>query len=339
MKVLRINLVICTALLFSFSCLQAQPSNGAADPVKVGFLVHGLISERWQKDVDMFAARITELGGLPLVRNANGELQTQIDQGKSLINEGVKVIAVVSVDGNALGELVDFANKSGVKIIAYDRLIRNCDLNYYISFDNIRVGELMARFMVKLKPTGNYVFINGPVSDYNSKLIRQGQMNVLQPYIDKGDIKVILDKSVGAWGPLESLMIMDEFLSENKKSKPDVVMAASDALAEGVVQALSASSEYKHTLVTGQDANLTACKNIMQGYQTISVYKSIKKISNEAADLAMKLAKGENVKLGKTTNNGKVEVPSILFEPVIVYKNNLKDTVVKDGHIKESDLQ
>jgi D-xylose transport system substrate-binding protein len=318
----------------------AQPATTVAPPdkAKIGFLVHGLISERWQKDVELFAARITELGGEPIIKNANGDAKVQVEQGKALILEGAKVIAVVAADGNALGELVDFAEQSGVKIIAYDRLIKNCDLHYYISYDNVRVGELMAKFIVKIRPKGNYVIINGPESDNNSKLVKQGQMSILQPYIDRGDIKVVLDKSADAWGPLEGLMIMDDFLNNNTKDNPDVVMAASDALAEGVVQALSTNGKYKNTLVTGQDANLTACKNIMSGYQTISVYKSIKKIAFEAADLAMKLSRGESPKLSKSINNGKGEVPSILFEPVVVYKNNLKDTVIKDGHIKEADL-
>jgi D-xylose transport system substrate-binding protein len=324
-------------LLFTLSCfyLSAQPAE--KQKVKIGFLIHDLVSERWKKDIEYFTNRVEAQGGAVITKCALGDVKTQIDQGKELVNEGVKVIAVVAVDGKALTELVDYADKAGTKIIAYDRLIKDCNLHYYISFNSFRTGELIAGYMVKVKPTGKYVIINGPESDNNAGLVRQGEMKVLKPYIDRGDIKVVYDKSANAWGPLEALMIMDE-LNSSYKDSIDVVLAANDGLAEGAIQSLSTTDRYRKTLVSGQDASPTACKNIMLGYQTMSVYKSISKIANEAADLAVKLARNEKVKTTTVTNNGKKDVPSILFEPVVVDKTNLKETVVKDGHVKESDL-
>jgi D-xylose transport system substrate-binding protein len=196
----------------------------------------------------------------------------------------------------------------------------------------------MAEYMVKAKPKGKYAFINGTATDNNAALIRQGQMNVLKPYIDKGDIKVVFDKSANAWGPLEALLVTDELTSQYKGSV-DVVMAASDGLAEGVIQGFATSNKYKSALISGQDASPTACKNIAMGYQTMSVYKSIKKIATEAANLSMKLAVNDPVQTTASINNGKTEVPAILFEPVVVYQDNLMETVVKDGHVKEADLK
>jgi D-xylose transport system substrate-binding protein len=332
------SVIIFSLLITFFQTTLVEGQSGQKEKVKIGFLIHDLVSERWKQDIAYFTSRVEALGGEMMTKCALGDVQTQIDQGKALIDAGVKVIAVVAVDSKALSTLVNYADQAGAKIVAYDRLIKDCNLHYYISFNSVRSGELMAQYMVKYKPRGNYVFVNGPATDHNATLVKQGQMNVLKPYIDKGDIKVVFDKSANAWGPLEGLFIMDELTAQHKDSI-DVVLVASDGLAEGVIQAFETSSRYRGALISGQDASPSACKNIALGYQTMSVYKSIKKIATEAADLSMRLAKNEKIKTTAVVNNGVKDVPSILFEPVVVDKNNLKETVIKDGHIKESDLQ
>jgi D-xylose transport system substrate-binding protein len=329
--------ILLTFLITSLRISVCEAQSVQKEKIKIGFLIHDLVSERWKQDIEYFTNTVDALGGETITKCALGDAQTQIDQGKALIDAGVKVIAVVAVDGKLLSALVNYADKAGAKIIAYDRLIKDCNLHYYISFNSVRSGELMAQYMVKTKPKGKYVFVNGPATDNNAALVKQGQMNVLKPYIDKGNIKVVFDRSANAWGPLESLLIMDELTTQFKDSI-DVVLVANDGLAEGVIQALSTSNRYKGTLISGQDASPIACKNIAMGYQTMSVYKSIRKIATEAANLSIKLAKNEKVETTGVVNNGMKDLPSILFEPIVVDKNNLKETVIKDGHIKESDL-
>jgi D-xylose transport system substrate-binding protein len=336
LQAIYVAILICFLVTsLGTSICEAQ---SAQEKPKIGFLIHDLVSERWKQDMEYFTNRVEALGGEAITKCALGDAQMQIDQGKALIDAGVKVIAVVAVDSKSLSTLVTYADNAGAKIIAYDRLIKDCNLHYYISFNSLRAGELMAQYMVKVKPRGKYVFVNGPASDNNAALVKQGQLRVLQPYIDKGDIKVVFDKSANAWGPLEALLIMDEMTTQNRDSI-DVVLAASDGLAEGVIQALSTNSQYKGTLVSGQDAGPNACKNIVMGYQTMSVYKSTRKIATEAANLSMKIARNEKVETTAFVNNGMKDVPSIFFEPVVVDKTNLKETVIKDGHVKDSDLQ
>jgi D-xylose transport system substrate-binding protein len=305
--------------------------------VKIGFLVHDLIAERWKLDMENFANKVEELGGEAILKNAYGDAYVQVSQGKKLIDEGVKVIAVIAQDGKVLAELVDYANKAGSKIIAYDRMILNCELHYYISFNSITVGELMADYALKIKPKGNYVLLNGPSSDNNALLIRQGIMNKLKPAIDKGDIKVLAEKEVDAWYVLNSLMSMDEFIATNDQPV-DVVIASNDDLAEGAMDAIK-TAQLKMPIITGQDANANACKSIIMGYQTMTVYKSIKTLSNEAAILAMKVAKGQKVEFNSKLNNGRRDVPSILFAPVVVDKANMRSTVIAEGQVKETDLK
>src|SRR5690606_13990481 len=122
-------------------------------------------------------------------KNAFGDPHTQVKQGKAMIDDGVKVIAVVPEDGKVLAELVQYAGEKGAKIIAYDRMILNCDLDYYISFNSVKVGEMMAEYAISKKPRGKYAIVNGPSSDNNAILVRQGLMNELKPHIASGAIE------------------------------------------------------------------------------------------------------------------------------------------------------
>lgn len=338
MKILGSKILLLLVVIgVSTSAVLGLSSFKPKKKIKIGFLIHDLVSERWKMDMENFANKVDELGGEAVLKNAYGDANTQVTQGKMMIDEGVKVIAVVAQDGKVLAELVDYANKADAKIIAYDRMIIDCDLDYYISFNSIMVGELMADYALKLKPKGNYIIWNGPSSDNNALLVRQGVMNKLQASIDQGDVKILIEKEIDAWYALNSLMTMDEFLSANDQPI-DVVIASSDDLASGAIDAIKAAKR-NMPVVTGQDATIDGCKNIVMGYQAMTVYKSIKKLSREAAILAMKIAKGEKVSITKKINNGKHDVPSILFDPIVVDKSNMRETVVAEGQIKQADLK
>jgi D-xylose transport system substrate-binding protein len=307
------------------------------EKIKIGFLVHDLVDERWKKDLDNFANKVRELGGEPVSMNALGSAKNQIQQGKKMIDEGIKVIAVVPEDGKALAELVEYADKAGAKIIAYDRMILNCNLHYYVSFNSERVGEMMAEHALKYKPKGNFVIINGPLTDNNAKLVRRGIENSLKKSVESGDVKIIMEKNCDAWYALNAMMMMDEFISTNKEPI-DAVLCGSDGLAIGVIDAFKAAQKKLPSVVTGQDASLESCRNIIAGSQSLTIYKSIKQISSEAAVLAMKIAMNESIKTNKSVYNGFHDVPSILFDPVSVEKSNLKEVMVNGGSFKEQDL-
>lgn len=326
----KIVVGLCLSAVLVLSSFNSQPK------IKIGFLVHDLVSTRWQMDMENFALKITELGGEAVTRNALGDTETQIRQGKELIDDGVKVIAVVAQDGKALAELVDYANKAGTTIIAYDRMILNCDLPYYISFNSIKVGEMMADYSLSLKPKGNYVILNGPSTDNNALLVKQGIMNKLTPSIEKGNIKVLTNAEMSSWNALSTFIFMEDFLSSNK-SPINVIITAGDDIAAGVLDAMTID-KVSIPVLTGQNATVDACRNILKGLQTMTVYKDIRKLSEQGAILAMRIAKGEKVKTAATTDNGKIDVPSILFDPVVIDKNNLRKLLVPN-HVTEAQLK
>lgn len=239
-------------------------------------------------------------------------------------------------NGNALGNVIAEAKRSGIKVISYDRLILNAEIDAYVTFDNQRVGELQAQGVLDAKPTGNYFLMGGAPTDNNSKILRQGQMKVLQPAIDAGKIKVVGSQFVPEWSATTALQIMEDALTANKNAI-DGVVASNDAEAGGVVQALTAQNLAGKTAVSGQDADLAAIQRVKAGTQTVTVYKPLREIAGKAAELAVDLVKGKSPQFNATLNNGKKDVSAVFLTPILVTQQNW-DIVLKDGFYTEAQI-
>jgi len=318
---------------FLFVCLCI--TTVALRAQKIGLVMDSYVIDRWYLDQKLFSDKVKELGGEVKIEVAYGDPAEQLRLSKKLIDEGVKVLVIVPVDGHKSVEIVSLAKAANVPVIAYDRLILSKDIAMYVSYNNEKVGELQAQYALNKVPKGNYLLINGPETDNNATLFRKGQMRILKPHIDSGKIKILGDYIVD-WGEIAALMKVDEFLTTSS-DKPDAVIAANDALASGTIQALPPELKGK-VVVTGQDADLTALKYIVGGAQSMTIYKPIKALANLAAETAMQLAKNEHVKGKIKVRSGDFSVDAILLEPVVVDKANYKDTVVKDGHVSLSEL-
>lgn len=245
------------------------------------------------------------------------------------------ILVVIPHNAEATAAIVEKAHAAGVKVIAYDRLIKNSDVDLYVSFDNERVGQMQAEAIVKLVPKGKYVYIGGSETDNNAHLFKKGAFDVLQPYIDRGDIQIVYDQWTKDWNPAVAMANMENALTANN-NQIDAVVAANDGTAGGVIQALAAQGLAGKIPVSGQDAELAACQRIVEGTQTMTVYKPIKLLAEKAAELAVAMAKGEEIKTDRTVHNGKIDVPSILLDPIAVDKTNIDQTVIADGfHSKE----
>jgi len=302
---------------------------------KIGLLMDSYVIDRWYIDQKLFTDRIKDLGGECIVEMPYGDPDEQVKLGKKLIASKVDVLVIIPTDRIKAAAIVQAAKEANVPVIAYDRMIDTNDLTLYVSYNNLNVGKLQAQYAVNKMPHGNYLLINGPESDMNAISFREGQRLVLQPYIKDGKIKIIGDYVLGSWSELESLMKIDEFLTSHSE-KPDVVIAANDALATGTIQSLPKELLGK-VVVTGQDAEKTSLKHIIAGTQAMTVYKPIKALAHKAAESAMKIAKNEKVSSIKT-KLGTHEVNAILLEPIVVDKTNYKETVVKDGHVNLSEV-
>jgi len=314
------------------------PTKPAEGKVVIGFSMDTLKEERWQKDRDLVVAKGKELGAEVIVQAANGNDELQISQAENMLTQGVSVLLVAPHNGKTAATIVEAAHKAGVPVIAYDRLIRDSDLDLYISFDNVRVGELQASYLTERKPKGNYVLIGGAPTDNNAKLFRDGQMNVLKPLVDKGDIKIVSDQWAKEWQPVEGLKITENALTQSNNAV-DAVVASNDGLAGAAIQALGEQKLAGKVLVSGQDAELAACQRIASGTQAMTVYKPIRLLAEKATEVAVKLAKKQpHGEVTKPINNGKIDVPSVLLTPVQVDKDNLMSTIIADGYQKLDDV-
>ncbi len=333
------RLVLYACVLLAVSCVKAPPETSTAGttraahsgPVRIGFSMDTLKEERWQRDKELVEQRAKEDGADLDVQVANGDDAVQTKQADNLLTKGVDVLIVAPHNGEIAASIVEAAHRKGVPVIAYDRLIMNSDVDLYISHQVARIGEMQAEYALQHVPKGNYVLIGGSPTDYNAILLRQGQMTVLKPAIDRGDVKIISDQFAREWKAEEALRITEDALTRTGNNIQAIV-ASNDGTAGGAISALEAAGLGGKVLVTGQDAQRDAVQRIVKGTQTMTIYKPIRTLAFDAVDAAIKLARKQPVNAPDKINNGKKDVPAILLEPIVVDKNNVDSTIIKDGY-------
>ena len=315
---------LACAVLLSSGAAQAD-----AQHPKIGFSIDDLRVERWTRDRDYFTQAAEKLGTKVFVQSADASEQRQIAQIENLISRGVDVLVIVPYNATVLGNAIREAKKAKIKVVSYDRLILGADVDAYISFDNKAVGEMQAQSLVLVKPKGSYYLLGGAPTDNNAKILREGQMKVLQPLVDKGDIKIVGKQWVKEWSPAEAMAIVENALTANA-NKIDAVVASNDGTAGGAIQALASQKLTGKVAVSGQDADLAAVRRVGAGTQTMTVYKPLREIAANAAKLAIQLVRGEKPAYNAQLDNGFKKVDSVLLKPVLLNKSNV-DLVVKDG--------
>jgi D-xylose transport system substrate-binding protein len=329
-------------MLIASACVsQPNTNTGVAGkktggPIRIGFSMDTLKEERWVRDKEEAEARSKELGVELDVQVANGDDALQRNQCDNLLTKGVDVLIVAPHNQEIAASIVEAAHRQNVPVISYDRLIRNSDVDLYVSHQVLKIGEMQAQYAVERAPKGNYILIGGSQTDNNALLLRQGQMSVLKPSIDRGDIKIISDQFAREWLASEALRITEDALTRTGNDIQAIV-ASNDGTAGGAISALPAQLVGK-VIVTGQDAELIACQRIVEGKQSMTVYKPIRPLAYSAIDSAIKFAHGEKVTTTDTINNGKIDVPSILQTPIAVDRANIVDTIIKDGYHKLEDV-
>jgi len=303
---------------------------------KIGFSIDDLRLERWTRDRDYFVAASEKMGAKVFVQSADANEQRQISQIENLISRGVDVLVIVPFNATVLTNTIKEAKKAGIKVVSYDRLILNADIDAYISFDNEKVGEMQAEGVVKLQPKGNFYLLGGAPTDNNAKMLREGQMKVLKPYIDKGDIKIVGQQWVKEWSASEALSIVENALTANN-NKIDAIVASNDGTAGGAIQALAAQKLAGKVPVSGQDADIAAVKRVIAGTQAMTVYKPLQTIASGAAKLAIQLARNEKPDYNSAYDNGLKKVPTVLLKPTALTKDNI-NLLVTDGFYTKAQI-
>src|ERR1041385_789190 len=244
MKRVITAVVFLSAILMLGACVKGPESTNpggrgpkSGGPVRIGFSMDTLKEERWQRDKSLVEQRCKEVGAQCEVLVADGSDATQINQAESFLTKGVDVLIVAPHNGQVAASIVEAAHKQNVPVISYDRLIRNADVDLYVSHQVVKIGQMQAQYALDHQPKGNYVLIGGSQTDNNALLLTDGQMQVLQPAVDKGDIKIVTKQYAREWLASEALRIMEDALTKNNNDIQAVV-ASNDGTAGGGISAV-----------------------------------------------------------------------------------------------------
>lgn len=340
-RVVLYSILIMLVLSFS-SCsskVETKKEEIKEDKIVVGLSLGTLMEDRWIRDRDIFMSKAGQAGIEVIVNNANKDSELQYRQVQKMLEQGIDVLVIAPNDSESEVKCVKAAKEKKVPVISYDRLVSDADADVYISFDNYQVGVIMASYLVEKVPKGGYMIVSGAENDSNSKMIYNGALSVLQPYIDRGDIEILAETWVEGWTRENAY----DFVSEQINTYGEEVKAiicGNDSLAWGSIDALSEAQMAEKVQVVGQDADLVACQRIVTGKQALTVYKPIKNLVEKTVEVCLSLVNGEEIKSDTTIYDGTYDVPYIVIGVEAVTKDNIDDTVIKDGfHLYEDVYQ
>ncbi len=313
-----------TALAVSAFSLPALAQ--AKGPI-IGVSWSNFQEERWKTDEAAIKAAIEKVGGTYLSADAQSSPAKQLTDVESLIARGAKALIVLAQDAQAIRPAVQKAVDEGIAVVGYDRLIE-IPQAFYLTFDNVEVGRMMAREILRAKPEGNYVFIKGSSTDPNANFLYQGSIEVLKPALDSGKIKNVGEASTDGWLPANAQKNMEQILTRNA-NKVDAVIAANDGTAGGAIAAMAAQGLAGSVPVSGQDADRAALNRIALGTQTVTIWKDARDLGRTAAEIAIKLAGGAKlteIAGAASWNQGpaKQAMTALFLKPMPVTQENLK---------------
>jgi D-xylose transport system substrate-binding protein len=356
MKAKRILTVLFSLIVIASMVLTAC-GNGASDSgkTKIGLSFSDFATERWKNEEVLMRGLLEDKGYEVISAEANHDVKLQNDQIDNMVSQGVKGLIVIAEDGDAIVTSVDKAADAGVKVIAYDRLIKTSKIAAYLSFDNVEVGRQQALGVMAAIDADNWdvagkgparvVQLAGSPTDNNATLFTKGQTEILQPYVDSGKIEIVAQQGVENWDPANALKLMENILTA-QNNDIDAVVASNDGTALGALQAMKAQGLAGVVPISGQDATADGSNSIVKGELTVSILKDIRNLSPLAIDVMDKLIKGEavdgmkNFSLAElTVDDSKTgEVPCVFLEVQQVNKDNIYDLVVVSGFQSYDDV-
>ncbi|HEX7057344.1 MAG TPA: multiple monosaccharide ABC transporter substrate-binding protein [Bacilli bacterium] len=340
---------------------QANTNDGGKSAAKSGYVGISMptkSSERWVHDGQNMVKEFEKLGYKTDLQYAEDVVENQVSQIENMITKGVDVLVIAPIDGESLTNVLEKANKEGIKVISYDRLIKKTPyVDYYATFDNFQVGVLQASYIEEKlglkdgKGPFNIELFAGSPDDNNAYFFFDGAMSVLQPYIDSGKLVVksgqtkIEQVATLRWDGATAQARMDNLLSAHYTSdRVDAVLSPYDGISIGVLSSLKGvgygSADKPLPIVTGQDAELASVKSIIAGEQTQTVFKDTRELAKKAVGMADAVLKGQEAEVNdtKTYDNGVKVVPSYLLKPVSVDKSNYEEILVGSGYYTKEQL-
>lgn len=358
-KGLSIIVMLCMVFLLAACGATTGGSGSGGESGYVGISMPTKSSERWVNDGANMVKEFEALGYKTDLQYAEDVVENQVSQIENMITKGVKVLVIAPIDGEALTDVLKKANDAGIKVIAYDRLIKKSEhVSYYATFDNFKVGVLQGTYIEEKlglkegKGPFNIELFGGSPDDNNAYFFFDGAMSVLKPYIDSGKLVVRSNQTqfeqiaTLRWDGAVAQARMDNLLSAHYATeRVDAVLSPYDGISIGVISSLKGvgygTASKPMPIITGQDAELASIKSIIAGEQTQTVFKDTRELAKKAVAMADSLMKGKEAEVNdtKTYDNGVKVVPSYLLEPVSVDKTNYEKILVDSGYYSKDQLQ
>lgn len=298
-----INIIKCFIFILVFSSCNNQKQ-------KIGILI---ASDVFQSDLDYLKQLLQAQNIEVISANARLDAGKQVEQANEIIKNEVDAMIIIPVNTLTAAEIVRNCNTHNIKTIAYERLISNCNLDYYISFDNVLVGKLLAQNAVKLVPKGKYLIFNGDKTDRNALRVNEGMMTVLAPYIQSGAIEILYQTFIEGWKQDNAKYEFEEYYNSTMPM-PDVILSAQNKMSNGIISVLEQHNISQYPVITGHNTDTPEARQAWHPKQQIVVFKSNKVESKAAADLAIKVLHNEKISISQHLNNGLIEVPTIVIQ-------------------------
>ena len=330
-------------------------AGGASGGKKVGVSMPTRDLQRWNQDGANMEKELKAAGYEVDLQYASNDVQTQVSQIENMISNGCSVVVIAAVEGSSLGEALDMAKKANIPVIAYDRLIMNSDaVSYYATFDNYKVGVAQGQFVIDtldLKNAAgpfNIEFTAGDPGDNNAGFFFNGAYDVLKPYIDSGKLNVVSGQNTfeqvatPSWKTETAQARAETILSSNYAdgTNVDVWLCSNDSTALGVENALATNYTGTYPIITGQDCDKANVKNMLEGKQSMSVFKDTRTLASQVVKMVTQILNGQTVEVNDTTtyDNGKKVVPSYLCSPVFADAGNYQKILIDSGYYTEADI-
>ncbi len=347
-----LSVLLAGAMLFAVAAGCSSKKSGSK---KIGVSMPTKSLQRWNQDGDNMKKELEAAGFEVDLQYANDDISVQVNQIESMINGGCKVLVIAAINGDSLGTVLATAKEKDIPVIAYDRLIMNSDaVSYYATFDNYKVGTIQGEYIRDQLDLDNAAgpfnieLFTGDPADNNANFFFSGAMDVLNPYIDQGKLVVKSGQkdfeqvATAGWKTENAQNRMDAIIAANYAdgTQIDAVMCSNDSTALGVANALEANYTGKYPIITGQDCDVTNTKNMINGKQSMSVFKDTRDLAKQVVDMVKAIMDGKEVPVNdtKTYDNGVKVVPSFLCTPVFADANNYKTILVDSGYYTEAEL-
>ncbi len=307
--------------------------------LKIGFLYSSDITIRFKKEGNFFKNYAEKEGVEVTVMCASNDEAKQLDQAREMIDNGVDVLVVIAVNVNTAAAIVREAHNNDVPVMAYNRMIQNSDVDFFVASSNDQIGKLMVDAVMDEKKGGNFVLLGGDKFDKNGLDLQKAIKKYLNPYIDNGNVNLIYEAYIEQWDGDIAGFEMQKIIS-SYGTDIDAVISGFDGMSDGIIKVLKKYDLNGKVAVTGQDANVSGCKNIIAGDQIVTVFHPLNKIAEKGAQIAIEMAKGNSVKdfANSTELSGDNEIPTHRVNSIAITKDNLEKELINTGFYKREDL-